>query len=51
MEARFCQRPGQTDNELHNWVWGQTSMGELLTNIAIKLELDGHERNGQGIAR
>ena len=51
LEARFCQRPEQTDNELHNWFWGQTSMGELLTNIANKLELDGDERNGQGIAR
>ena len=41
LEARFCQRPEQTDNELHNWFWGQPSMGEL----------DGDERNGQGIAR
>tara|TARA_B100000029_G_scaffold508388_1_gene595146 strand:- start:8078 stop:8758 length:681 start_codon:yes stop_codon:yes gene_type:complete len=51
IEARFCQRPEHTDNDLHNWFWGETSMGELLTKVAKKLESSGDERNSQGIAR
>jgi len=51
LEARFCQRPDQEDNALHEWFWSKTAIGRLLVSVADRLAQEGDERNAQGIAR
>ena len=51
LEARMQQRPGEQDNALHEWFWGQTAVGLLLKRLAEKLRNEGEERTSFGIAR
>jgi hypothetical protein len=51
MEARFCQRPEQKDNDLQRWFWTETAMGQLLASLAGKLTEDGDAGTAWGIAR
>lgn len=51
LEARFCQRPDQKDNDLHEWFWSKTAIGRLLASVSDTLVQRGDERNAQGIAR
>lgn len=53
-EARMNQRPEATEPELHNWFWGETVAGRLVTDIAQHMVDTGDEglaRIANGIAR
>jgi hypothetical protein len=51
LEARMQQRPDDPPAALHQWFWGETAMGSLLTRLAQKLRDEGEERAAFGIAR
>ena len=36
-EARMARRPGERDNELHRWFWGETAMGRLLVRVSERM--------------
>jgi hypothetical protein len=53
-ESRMCQRFGATEDELHTWFWGQTSLGQLVRAVATRMGDTDDEPTkviAQGIAR
>ena len=36
-EARMSQRPGDGENDLHRWFWGETSAGKLIADLALRM--------------
>ena len=36
-EARMEQRPQATDNQIHEWFWGETAMGQLIVKLATHM--------------
>lgn len=51
LEARMCQRPGDRDNALQEWFWGETAVGGLLARVSARLQEQGEDRVASGIAR
>jgi hypothetical protein len=51
LEARMQQRPGEKDNALQLWFWGETAVGALLSRVARKMTDNGEEKAAFGIAR
>ncbi len=37
-EARMEQRPQATDNQIHEWFWGETAMGQLIVKLATHMD-------------
>lgn len=53
-EARMAQRPGATESDLHDWFWGATAAGRLVTAVAQHMnatEEAVQQRIAYGIAR
>jgi len=47
-EARMCQSPGLRNNELQKWFWTRTAAGNLLAEVAERLNASGDEADAQG---
>ena len=51
LEARFSQRPAESDNDRQRWFWSETAMGSLIASVASRLAEQGNEQAAWGIAR
>jgi len=51
LEARMQQRPQDYGNALHDWLWSETAIGQLLGRVAQRLKQDGEDKAAFGIAR
>lgn len=53
-ESRMAQSPDAREGDLHQWFWGKTAMGPLITKVAERIEAKGEpidKSTAFGIAR